>query len=55
MMGAYADEKEVRERMYERVRRMGIPPERSRDLADKATGSAVDNKSRPLREKRPKE
>lgn len=54
-MGQYADEKEVRERMYERTREMGIPRERARDLADKATGNAFDSKSRPPREKRPKE
>lgn len=54
-MGQYADEKEVCERMYERTREMGIPRDRARELSDRATGNAFDTKSRPPREKRPKE
>ncbi len=54
-MGQYADEKEVRDRLYERPREMGLPPERARQMADKAPGNAFDTKSRPPREKRPKE
>ena len=54
-MAGLASEKEVRDRMYERTREMGIPRDRARELADKATGNAFDTKSRPPREKRPKE
>lgn len=52
-MGRYADEKEVKERVYERLRTSGVQIEKARDLADTATGSAFDKKGKTPREKRP--
>lgn len=50
-----SDTAEIRERMYEHTRRSNIPPERARELAERATRDAFEKKSAPQREKRPKE
>lgn len=47
-----SDTAEIRERMYEHTRRSNIPPEKARELAEKATRDAFEKKSQAPREKR---
>lgn len=50
-----SDTAEIRERMYEHMRKSDITPESAKRLAEQATRSAFEKKSQPQREKRPKE
>lgn len=46
------DTAEIRERMYEHMRKSDITPESAKRLAEQATRNAFEKKSQPQREKR---